>query len=77
MNSLVKRLQREASDALALGGLTLVALCGGLLVLVLPAAWVTHVIICFQENRWGFLIAGAIFFPIAIAHGIWLWFHWW
>ncbi len=50
---------------------------GGCLLALLPiGAWLTHVITCFEQDRWGFLIAGAIFFPIAIAHGIWLWFHW-
>jgi hypothetical protein len=24
---------------------------------------------------WGFLVAGAIFFPIGILHGFYLWFH--
>lgn len=38
------------------------------------AAWLTHVFTCFSEKAWGFLIAGAIAFPIAIFHGIWLWF---
>lgn len=40
-------------------------------------AWLTHVVICFQENHWGFLIAGAIFFPIGIVHGVGRWFLWW
>lgn len=38
------------------------------------AAWFNHIITCFQEELWGFLIAGAIMFPIGIIHGIWLWF---
>lgn len=37
------------------------------------AAWITHVIFCFSDDRWGFLIAGAVFFPIAIVHGLGLW----
>ncbi len=41
------------------------------------AAWITHLVVCFQGNRWGFLIAGALFFPIAIVHGIGIWFGWW
>jgi hypothetical protein len=36
-------------------------------------AWLTHIITCFSEGLWGFLIAGAIFFPIGIIHGFWLW----
>lgn len=37
-------------------------------------AWCNHVLTCFQEEMWGFLIAGALFFPIGILHGMWLWF---
>lgn len=39
------------------------------------ASWLTHIIFCFSAGKWGFLIAGAIFFPIAWAHGTYLWFH--
>lgn len=38
------------------------------------AAWFTHIFHCLSEEAWGFLIAGAIMFPIAIIHGIGLWF---
>ena len=38
------------------------------------AAWITHIVNCLSEEAWGFLIAGAIMFPIAIIHGIGLWF---
>lgn len=38
------------------------------------AAWLTHVVTCLVEGRWGFLIAGAIMFPIAIIHGVMIWF---
>lgn len=41
------------------------------------AAWLTHVITCFQDGSWGFLIAGALLFPIAIVHGIGIWFGAW
>ena len=43
-------------------------------VLSLPAAWLTHVITCLASESWGFLIAGAVFFPIGIVHGIGIWF---
>ncbi len=49
----------------------------GFLVIGLPAAWLTHLIVCFGDERWGFLIAGAIMFPIAIVHGIGIWFGAW
>lgn len=48
-----------------------------LIMLTLGAAWLTHLVTCFQDERWGFLVAGAIFFPIAIVHGIGLWFGFW
>ena len=37
-------------------------------------AWITHVIVCFGAGAWGFLLVGAIFFPIGLLHGTWLWF---
>jgi len=38
------------------------------------AAWFTHVFVCLSDATWGFLIAGAIMFPIAIIHGFGIWF---
>ena len=38
------------------------------------AAWITHVVVCLQDDRWGFLIAGAIAFPVAVVHGWLIWF---
>ena len=35
------------------------------------------VFVCFSDDRWGFLIAGAIMFPIAIVHGVGIWFGFW
>lgn len=37
------------------------------------AAWLTHVYVCLKEEHWGFLIGGAIFFPIAVVHGVLIW----
>ena len=45
--------------------------------LALTGAWLTHVITCLSDERWGFLIAGALVFPIAIVHGIGIWFNAW
>jgi hypothetical protein len=42
--------------------------------LAMFAAWITHIIVCLSEEAWGFLIAGAIMFPIAIIHGFGIWF---
>ena len=41
------------------------------------AAWFTHLFVCFTTAKWGFLIAGAIFFPVAIIHGFGIWFGIW
>lgn len=54
---------------------------GGLLGIVafiwLVAAWVTHIVVCLKTAAWGFLIAGALVFPIAWIHGTGIWFDWW
>lgn len=42
--------------------------------LVIFAAWLTHIIVCLKTASWGFLIAGAIFFPIGFIHGVTIWF---
>ena len=34
--------------------------------------WLTHIFWCFGHAAWEFLIAGAIFFPIGILHGVYL-----
>lgn len=41
------------------------------------AGWFTHLYTCFTTNEWGFLIAGAIFFPIGVIHGWGIWFGIW
>jgi len=47
---------------------------GWALLLAAIAAWFNHIFTCFSEGLWGFLVAGAIMFPIGILHGVWLWF---
>lgn len=47
---------------------------GFIVILLGIAAWFTHVFTCLTEEAWGFLIAGAIMFPIAIVHGVGIWF---
>ena len=64
----VKNGRKETGNA-AIG--TLIGLA---FICVCVAAWFTHIIHCLSEEAWGFLIAGAIMFPIAIIHGIGLWF---
>lgn len=58
-------------------GEVLPALIGFVLFASCLVAWITHLVVCFQQDRWGFLVAGALFFPIAIVHGIGIWFGWW
>lgn len=55
----------------------LVTVCGIALMLSLPASWLTHIIVCIDTERWGFLIAGAVMFPIAIVHGFGIWMGVW
>ena len=40
-------------------------------------AWLTHIIVCLSTGSWGFLIAGALFAPIGVIHGIGIWFGVW
>lgn len=47
---------------------------GLLLGIVFVLAWFNHIFTCFTQELWGFLVAGAIFFPIGVLHGMWLWF---
>ena len=41
------------------------------------ASWITHVIVCLKTASWGFLIAGALMFPVAMVHGTGIWFGVW
>jgi hypothetical protein len=41
------------------------------------AAWFTHVFVCLKSSAWGFLVAGAIFFPVAWVHGTGIWLGVW
>lgn len=47
---------------------------GAIAFLVIIASWFTHIIVCLKAASWGFLIAGAIFFPVAVVHGVGIWF---
>lgn len=44
---------------------------------LVAGAWFQHLYTCFSAGKWGFLIAGAIFFPIAIVHGWGIWLGIW
>ncbi len=41
------------------------------------AAWLTHIVVCIKTGAWAFLIAGAVFFPVAVIHGVGSWFGVW
>ena len=41
------------------------------------ASWFTHIITCLDDEKWGFLIAGALFFPVGIIHGTGIWLGVW
>ena len=41
------------------------------------AGWCQHLYTCFNERLYGFLIAGAIFFPVAVIHGWGIWLGLW
>ena len=45
-----------------------------LLIIWVGAAWITHVVVCLSTASWGFLVAGALLFPIAWIHGTGIWF---
>lgn len=40
-------------------------------------AWLTHVVTCLNAAKWGFLIAGALFFPVGCVHGTGIWMGIW
>lgn len=41
------------------------------------AAWLTHIVVCLKAASWGFLVAGALFVPIAWIHGTGIWLGVW
>lgn len=47
------------------------------LILASLGGWIQHVYTCITDEAWGFLIAGAIFFPIAVVHGWGIWLGIW
>lgn len=50
---------------------------GVALIVWVIAAWLTHIVVCLKASSWGFLLAGAVFFPIAWIHGTGVWFGAW
>jgi len=45
-----------------------------ILFIILFSAYLTHIGYCFGQAAWLLLVAGAIFIPVGIFHGFYLWF---
>lgn len=50
------------------------ATLGFAIIILFPAAWITHVIHCLMLGKYLLLIAGAFVFPVGIIHGVGIWF---
>ena len=50
---------------------------GVVLLVWVIASWITHIVVCIKTGAYGFLIAGALMFPIAWIHGTGAWFGAW
>jgi hypothetical protein len=62
---------REIAAALTPLILSLLAL------ITIGSAWVTHVVVCIQEERWFLLGFGILVPPIGWVHGFLSWFGFW
>lgn len=64
-------IEKIKTGGIALVSTVIIVVLGGF------AAWVTHIVNCFQDGEWGFLLVGALFFPLAVIHGIGIWLGLW
>jgi len=65
-----KAMKRYFNDkALPVIIIILAICCVATIVSVPIISWGIHIYTCFTAGLWGFLIAGALFFPIGIIHG--------
>lgn len=64
-------IEKIKAGGIALISTAIIVVLGGF------AAWLTHIIDCFKDSEWGFLLVGALFFPLAVIHGIGIWFGFW
>ena len=64
-------------DASRLRKGNLMPIFGFTIVVLTLAAWGQHLYTCFTNEQWGFLVAGAIFVPVAVVHGIGIWLGVW
>lgn len=67
-------MKQNTKDLLGMWGIILGGLTIGLSVF---AGWVTHIVICLQDENYILLVIGVIGFPIGIVHGIGHWFGAW
>lgn len=49
----------------------------GICILFFIAAMMTHIVACIMAHAFLLLLAGAIFFPIGVIHGVGIWFGVW
>ena len=52
----------------------LAVLIGIIVFIWVISSWFTHIFVCLSNESWGFLIAGALAFPVAVIHGTGIWF---
>jgi hypothetical protein len=65
---MVQSVPRLFKKGVSMEDLFVIALFGWII-----GSWLTHVVVCLTAGKWGFLIAGAIIFPIAWIHGTGIW----
>lgn len=62
--------ERAGTDIVSLGTLAAAGL-------FTYSAWLTSIVFCASEGLRPLLIAGALFFPVGVVHGIGIWFGGW
>jgi hypothetical protein len=58
-----------SSELVDLNGQLLGGSVGIAIGLLALGGWLQHLYTCFTQGLWGFLIAGAVFFPVGVIHG--------
>ena len=64
-------------DRMTIASAALVVAGAVALVAATVAAMLTHIILCIQTSQWFLLIAGAIFAPVGVVHGVGHWLGAW
>jgi len=70
---LKRAIKMDSFEKLSFGG------CIGALTLGLTSlvGYITHIVVCIQDENWWLLIGGCLAAPVAIVHGIGCWFGAW